>query len=177
MRAKIVLFVTLSCTALSALADTPQISRGVRVMMTSSTYDVGKKDGPGNDSFGVLGQVDILGAANKTGALSLSGPKDVLKFFTSLPQEVQEKGLWITHIGVSPTTQSDLNKLSELTDGATQRGLLMHICKARAAKTKGTELVAWECNRVSPKKGTQSLICEPIKPTGPPWAPSWDCSE
>lgn len=177
MRAKIILFATLSCTALSALADTPQISRGVRVMMTSSTYEVSKKDDPKNYSFGVLGQVDILGVANKTGALQLSGPQDVLKFFTSLSPEVQEKGLWITHIGVSPTTQSDLDKLSELSDGATQRGLLMHFCKARTATTKGTGLGAWECNRVSPKKSAQPLICEPRIATGPSWAPLWDCSE
>jgi hypothetical protein len=176
MSAKIFLFVTLSCLTLTALADTPQISRGVRVKMATSTFDAGKKDGPGNDSFAVIGQVDILGAANKTGVLSLSGPKDVLKFFTSLPPEVQEKGLWITLFGGTTPTQLDLNKLSELTDGAMKMGLLMHFCKGKAAKTKESGgLVAWECDKVSPKKSVVPLICEPIKlQTG---YFEWSCSE
>lgn len=180
MRSAIVLFVSISCTALSALADPPEISRGVRVMMApGSIYVEKRKTDPTIWSFFVPRQLEILGAdaTSTSEGQPLSSPDDVLKFFTNLPSATQENGLWITCMGASPRTQSDFDRLSALTDGATQRGLLMFICKPRETTTRGSWLVAWECDRVSPQKSTQPVICEPRKSPNPSGAPLWDCAE
>jgi hypothetical protein len=180
MRSAIVIFVSISCMALSALANPPEISLGVRVMMLpGSTYNEKRKTDPRIWSFFVPRQLEILGAdaTNTSEGQPLSSPGDVLKFFANLPSSTQKNGLWITLMGKGPSVQFDFDRLSALTDGATQRGLLMFICKPREATTRGSWLVAWECNKVSPQKSTQPVICEPRKSPNPSGAPLWDCAE
>lgn len=180
MRSAIVIFVSISCMALSALANPPEISLGVRVMMLpGSTYNEKRKTDPRIWSFFVPRQLEILGAdaTNTSEGQPLSSPGDVLKFFANLPLSTQENGLWITLMGEGPSVQFDFDRLSALKDGATQKGLLMFFCKPRSATTRGTWLVAWECERVSPQRSSRPLICEPRKSTNPSGSPQWDCAE
>lgn len=181
MRSAIALSFLVICSTVPAWANPPQISQGVRVMMTSgSIYDEKIKTDPTMWSFFIPRQLEVLGAdaTSTSEGQPFSGPDEVLRFFTKLPQSIQERGLWVTPMGTGSVTKSDSDRLSRLTNGAIQRNLPMFICKVpKEKKNRVSWLVAWECTQVSPKESLSSLICEPKNAPSPSGAPQWDCSE
>lgn len=180
MRHVIALFLFITFTILPALAGTPQISRGVRVMMLpGSIYDEKIKVDPKIWSFFAPSQVEVLEArmTSTPEGQPFTSTNDVLSFFANLPTSIQDRGIWITIMGATPATRSDSERISSLTDGAIQRNLNMYVCKPKRPANTNSWLVAWNCEMVSPRGTTQHLICEPQKQSSASGAPLWNCTE
>lgn len=169
----------LTSTAFHAIADTPQITRGIRTMMIpGAIYDEIIKTNPRKTwAFFVPKQLEVLDpkmTATPEGQ-PLASTQELIDFVEKLPSSIKEQGLWITIMGAQHETQFDFDRLSELKNWAGQRNASLYICKP--AKTEGiSPLATWSCEITSSRNEANRIICDPEKDPSPTGSPVWKCS-
>lgn len=177
---RVLIFIALSFgLAKASCAQIPQISSGIRVMMSAGyTYDDLRKTNPDVPSFIIFSQPIIESVISTESGKSFKTPTDLLQFFSSLPSTLKGSGLWVTRLSNgSPRNKSDHDRISALIDGALGMDFPIFICETKQAKKNvHTWLVAWECNMEFPRK-EQPFICEPGDKAKQPGPPLWDCVE
>ena len=171
----IALILLITGKALSAANLPPEISQGVRVLMGESKVLETKKEAW---AFFVPQQLDVLDVSMTNasyGGSILHTPTEVVDFFSKLPKTIQKRGLWITYLGNAPS-KADLDKFSALSDGATQKAINLFLCLPKPATTRGSFLVAWACEQVSPRKDKDPVICQPKEAPSASKSPLWECA-
>ena len=157
------LAVTLLLPGARAWAQAPQISAGVRVMMST------------DESRYVLLRQPPLFEHLKPDAMHVFVKNvELLDFFQRLPPSVQQLGLWMTRFVVPEgKAEDDRQRVERLAAEASRRNVLLYICEPRAPE-KGY-LVAWDCKQRSPEESARTISCEPrLEPRQDhPW---WDCT-
>ena len=154
----LLVIIGMSFIPMSVIADSAQISSGVRVRMnTGNAYDQERKNNPDTWLISVYPHPPIASFIASGTQQRFTNHIQMLEFFRNLPPFIQEKGLWITPTSVGPLTGLDRDRLSALTHEAKQMNLLMFICEVKQAKTSKSTIAAWGCAKASPRKDSKSL--------------------
>jgi hypothetical protein len=168
--AKVLLATMLSSVAAAAAAQIPQISEGVRVMMS-----VGKgKFGPEENRYMLIRQPPLYTYLPPETILFFNAESEVIAFFAQLPATLKSQGLWITRGGpVEMETAEDRQHLIQLVREARLKGLSLYVCEGELSGD--SPLLAWACQIESPGSSRKGVLCAPReKPhLGHPW---WDCA-
>jgi len=166
----LLLGIGLVLAASPARSQSPQISEGVRVTSQVGKIGFGAKGSP----YLVNAQPPIYPYMGGADTRLFDGEADLLKFFQSLPPDIQRRGLWVTPVGVPELhTEQDRNRISQLVQEARKKKVLTYVCTAADLGGR-SGLVGWECTQQSPSRGSVTLRCKPRdKPhRDHPW---WDC--
>jgi hypothetical protein len=168
--AKVLLGAALAPVAAPSDAQTPQISEGVRVMMS-----VGEgKFGPERKRYMLIRQPPLYAYLPPETIRFFNAEREVVTFFEQLPATLKSQGLWITRGGPPGSdTAEDRQHLAHLVDEAKLKGLSLYVCVPELLGE--SSLVGWACQMAIPESSKEAILCTPRdRPHfGHPW---WDCA-
>ena len=164
-------FVAISCACAAALAEPPQISRALSVMMQVATqYEERQRDGKENPLY----FSDRAPSADNPKLLFFADHPQLLAHFSTLPADQRAAGLWIKRMARPLWTKLDDERIAALTNAAMLANLALFLCEPAPGK-KGSWLVTWDCAKVSPQLDGSVVSCEAIESRTSP--PLWACKE
>jgi hypothetical protein len=168
---KVVVFVAIACGWATAQAESPQISRGLSVIMQNTIqYEERQRDGKENPLY--FG--DRSPTPTNPKPLAFADHLQLLSYFNTLTPDQKSGGLWVKRMARPLWRKADEERIAALTNDAKKTNVLLFICEP-SAPSKGSWLVTWNCEKTIPKVDGRAVICEAIESKTNPT--QWLCKE